>query len=218
MSHKTDLSKHHARIFARAWMDPGYLKQLVADPKAVFRIEGIEVPDDITLRVVVDTPSNINIVLSERASRAVRPRSKTDDDIYAYLATAFKKAQEHASYRKRLLADPIAALTELGAHVPRDMTFTVHIEAEGEQYFIVPLTPKAGVTLKRKSGKGAIEAVSGAGLDPKPTTKPMNMNVNINIDVNVDSQINTNGVVNVNAIAAVTATVFAFAFALIKAP
>lgn len=63
-----------AQIIARAWGDDGFRAQLVADPSAVLRAEGIEVlSTGPRLVVVEDTEEKRHLVLP------VRPTELSDD-------------------------------------------------------------------------------------------------------------------------------------------
>ncbi len=57
-------------LVARAWSDEGLKERLIADPAAVLRENGIEIPYDVELRVVEDGP---------RVRHLVLPASPADD-------------------------------------------------------------------------------------------------------------------------------------------
>jgi Nitrile hydratase, alpha chain len=44
------------QVVARAWSDEDFKRRLLADPRAVLAEHGIDVPDDVEVRVVEDTP------------------------------------------------------------------------------------------------------------------------------------------------------------------
>lgn len=50
-------------IIAKTLQDETFKQQLIADPAAVFKAEGVAMPEGITLRVVADTASVRHLVL-----------------------------------------------------------------------------------------------------------------------------------------------------------
>jgi len=51
------------KIVAKALKDEGFKKQLIADPAATLKAEGVEVPEGKTVKVVEDTGNTQHIVL-----------------------------------------------------------------------------------------------------------------------------------------------------------
>ena len=51
------------RIIVKALQDETFKQQLMADPAAVFKAEGVAMPEGITLKVVADTESVRHLVL-----------------------------------------------------------------------------------------------------------------------------------------------------------
>ena len=51
------------KIIAKTLKDEGFKKQLIADPAAVLKAEGLEVPEGKTVKVVEDTGNVRHIVL-----------------------------------------------------------------------------------------------------------------------------------------------------------
>ena len=58
-----DRTKQWAKIVAKAWADGDFKKRLLADPTAVLKAEGIEVPAGITLKVIENSETTIHLVL-----------------------------------------------------------------------------------------------------------------------------------------------------------
>jgi hypothetical protein len=54
------------RVLARAWQQPVYKQRLMAEPAAVLREEGIEVPVGLQVRVVENTDQVFHLVLPQR--------------------------------------------------------------------------------------------------------------------------------------------------------
>jgi hypothetical protein len=51
------------QIVAKAWQDEAFKKQLVANPKAVFTQEGIDMPAGVQIHVVENTPTLLHLTL-----------------------------------------------------------------------------------------------------------------------------------------------------------
>jgi hypothetical protein len=52
-----------AKIIAKAWKDPAFKKKLFADPKAALKEMGIDIPKNVTVKIVEDTPKSLTVVL-----------------------------------------------------------------------------------------------------------------------------------------------------------
>jgi hypothetical protein len=52
-----------AKIIAKAWRDPAFKAELIANPAAALKAEGIDVPDGITVTVVENTDKQFHLVL-----------------------------------------------------------------------------------------------------------------------------------------------------------
>ena len=63
MTVQTENKKKLARVIAKAWVDEDYKKRLFAEPAAVLKAEGIEVPKGTKLRVIEDAPGEQTIVV-----------------------------------------------------------------------------------------------------------------------------------------------------------
>lgn len=52
------------QIIEKAWKDPDFMAQLLADPKSAIQSSfGVELPEDIELQVVEETPSSYVLVI-----------------------------------------------------------------------------------------------------------------------------------------------------------
>jgi len=63
------------KVIAKALQDEAFKQQLIADPAAVLKAAGVEVPEGKTLKVVADTESTRHIVLP------ARPADLSDEEI-----------------------------------------------------------------------------------------------------------------------------------------
>jgi hypothetical protein len=53
----------YAKIVARAWSDPAFKENLLAEPAAVLAAAGVAVPADLTVKLVEDTDQLVHLVL-----------------------------------------------------------------------------------------------------------------------------------------------------------
>ena len=51
------------KLTERAWKDEAFKKRLFADPRAVLREMGYNVPDSVEIAIYEDTPSKVNLVM-----------------------------------------------------------------------------------------------------------------------------------------------------------
>lgn len=58
--------KDYARIIARAWADEAFKARLLQDPVSVLKEHGVDVSDDVEVRVLENTDQVIHFVLPAR--------------------------------------------------------------------------------------------------------------------------------------------------------
>ena len=51
------------KVIAKAWRDPAFKAELIANPAAALKAEGIEVPDGMAMTVVENTDKQFHLVL-----------------------------------------------------------------------------------------------------------------------------------------------------------
>jgi len=51
------------KIIAKAWRDPAFKAELIANPAAALKAEGLDVPDGVTVNVVENTDKLFHLVL-----------------------------------------------------------------------------------------------------------------------------------------------------------
>lgn len=64
-----------AKIYARAWSDPGYLDSLKSDPGSAFKEAGLHAPDHLTIHVHEESASDAHFVIPQR------PAHVTDEQL-----------------------------------------------------------------------------------------------------------------------------------------
>ena len=61
-----DQAKQYQQIIAKCWADEAFKQQLMADPAATLKQEGIEVPEGVTINVCENTESVAHLVIPQR--------------------------------------------------------------------------------------------------------------------------------------------------------
>ena len=60
---ENDTAPDFAKIIAKAWRDPAFKAELIANPAAALKAEGIDVPAGMTVTVVENTDKLFHLVL-----------------------------------------------------------------------------------------------------------------------------------------------------------
>ena len=64
MAHKHPKDRElEAKIIAQAWKDPRFKEKLLKNPRAAFKEMGLDIPENIQLKVVEDRPNTCTFVL-----------------------------------------------------------------------------------------------------------------------------------------------------------
>ena len=82
------------KIIKKAWADPAFKQQLIADPKpAIAAVSGVEMPQSLKIRVLEDKPGLKNLILP------VNPKSEelSDADLEAVAGGALSKGVQTAT-------------------------------------------------------------------------------------------------------------------------
>ena len=58
-----DTDNAFGKIVAKAWRDPAFKAELIANPAAALKAEGIDVPDGMAVTVVENTDKHFHLVL-----------------------------------------------------------------------------------------------------------------------------------------------------------
>jgi hypothetical protein len=58
-----DWMQQWSKIVDKAWHDDGYKDRLKRDPRSVLKEEGLEIPQDVEIKLVEDTPSVVHLTL-----------------------------------------------------------------------------------------------------------------------------------------------------------
>lgn len=77
------ISQIERQVIAQALIDPAFRDRLIADPKSVMAEKGLEIPDDIQINVVKETPNTYYLVLPAAEIPLSGPGSLTDGQLEA---------------------------------------------------------------------------------------------------------------------------------------
>jgi hypothetical protein len=72
---QADSSAKMQQLLAKCWTDEGFKKQMLADPMAVMKVEGVVPPAGLTIKVVENTNDTLYLTIP------VKPTSLSDDDL-----------------------------------------------------------------------------------------------------------------------------------------
>ena len=72
---KQDSQAAYGKIIARAWRDPAFKMQLMADPRATLEHAGVAVPAGVTVEVMEDSATHVHFVLP------LKPTTELSDEV-----------------------------------------------------------------------------------------------------------------------------------------
>lgn len=145
IEHHGQGKKVAAKIIARAWRDPAYREQLIADPRSTFAASGVHVPEDIPITVAVDSDAQLNVLLAAGpATGKLKPLPAAPDvrSVWAYIDA---RSRADAAFREQLLADPTGTVRGLGLDLAPGTTVVAHVERPDHAIFILPRPPRGRV-------------------------------------------------------------------------
>ena len=126
-----------AKVVARAWVDPEYKRQLLADAKAAITSQlGIDLANTPELVVVENTRERHHVICCTLCS--CYPRAVIG------IPPAWYKSPE---YRSRVVIEPRAVLAEFGTVLPADVEIRVVDSTADMRYMVLPLRPRQSESL-----------------------------------------------------------------------
>jgi acyl carrier protein len=159
-----------ARLIARAWQDADFKSKLLGNPKAAIEQEfGIELPAEMTVTVVEDTPTRMHLALpvnplvppeerqdAEQGETAAPSPRRAHKDLKARLIA---RAWQDADFKSKLLGNPKAAIEqEFGIELPADMTVTVVEDTPTHLHLVLPVNRLVLAEERLTVGAGTIVA------------------------------------------------------------
>jgi hypothetical protein len=159
------IAKKRDRMMARAWADESFKQRLLAEPAAVLREYGVDVPPGRSVKIVENTNQVVYLVLPARARGAEAP------DRWGRLwAQITAQARQDEAFKRRLLSQPAAVLGEiLGQEVPPGLAVTVLEDTDALVHNVLPARPP------RSEGELAeqeLATVAGGGVRSKLDESP----------------------------------------------
>ena len=122
--------RNGARVVARAWVDPGYRKRLLADGTAACAELGYSGPQGEHIVVLEDTAEVHNVIVCTQCSCTAWPVLGLPPDWY--------KSPE---YRARVVREPRPLLREMGLDLPESVAIRVWDTSAETRYMVLPLRP-----------------------------------------------------------------------------
>jgi nitrile hydratase len=120
-----------AQVVARAWVDPAFKAQLLADANAACASLGLDLgATELKLVAVENTPAVHNVIVCTLCSCYPRALLGLPPGWYKSFA-----------YRSRVVREPRAVLAEFGLELPPEVTVRVHDSTADLRYLVVPMRP-----------------------------------------------------------------------------
>jgi nitrile hydratase len=119
-----------AKVIARAWTDPAYRKQLLADGTSAVAEFGFGGPEGHLIIAVENTPLVHNVVVCTLCSCYPWP-------VLGLPPRWYKSAE----YRSRMVAEPRTVLREMGLDLPTDVRIRVWDSSAEARYLVLPERP-----------------------------------------------------------------------------
>lgn len=120
-----------ASVVAKAWTDPSFKDQLLADGRAACESLGISFYDDTSLIVLENTPQVHNLIVCTLCSCYPRPVLGLPPDWYKL-----------KPYRARAVIEPRAVLAEFGTVIADDVEVRVSDSTAMVRYLVLPMRPQ----------------------------------------------------------------------------
>ncbi len=126
--YEKDIGPHYgAKVVARAWVDPGYRRRLLADGVAAIGELGF---GGVDLMVVENTPAVHNLVVCTLCS------------CYPHTLLGLPPVwYKSPPYRSRAVIEPRAVLREFGLELPDSVDIRVWDSSAELRYMVLPLRP-----------------------------------------------------------------------------
>ncbi len=121
---------HGAKMVARAWLDPAYMRRMLANGSMAAEEIGLDV-GALKLVVVENTPAVHNVIVCTLCSCYPRTLLGLPPDWY-----------KSRSYRSRVVREPRAVLAEFGTVIPEHVQVRVHDSTADMRYLVLPRRPE----------------------------------------------------------------------------
>ena len=148
-----------AALVARAWCDPEFKTQLLADASAASREMGFDI-GPMHLIALENTADTHNIVVCTLCSCYPRNLLGLPPDWY-----------KSRAYRSRTVKEPRKVLSEFGVNLPNSMPIRVHDSTADMRYFVIPMRPDGTEDLSQDALAALVtrDSMIGTGIATAPT-------------------------------------------------
>lgn len=149
-----------AKVVARAWSDPAFKAQLLADPKAAIESLGYDVGPAPNLVVLENTDSLHHVVVCTLCSCYPRVLLGPPPDWY-----------KSKQYRGRVVIDPRGVLQEFGTALADDVEIKVVDSTADMRYLVLPPRPTGtdGMSEQDLAALVTRDCMVGVTFPDKPT-------------------------------------------------
>ena len=147
-----------ARVVARAWVDEGFRRRLLADANAALPEVGLSMGGGLQeqrLKVVANTPSAHNVIVCTLCS--CYPIA-----LLGPSPTWYKSE----GYRSRVVRDPRGVLREFGYDVPTGVEITVWDASAESRHMVLPQRPPGTDALSEQELAGLVTRNGLIGVAP----------------------------------------------------
>ena len=153
--------RNGAQVVARAWVDSGFKKRLLADGTAAIAELGFGGRGGDYLQVVENTPTVHNLVVCTLCS------------CYPWAVLGLPPIwYKSAAYRSRVVIDPRGVLREFGLELPKDVEVRVHDSTAELRYLVLPERPAGTEKLKEEELAALVTRDAMIGVAKVAAPKP----------------------------------------------
>ncbi len=129
-----DMLSQIGSIVNKARQDEGFRRNLVANSRqAIESASDIELPDNINISVLEDTPEHIHIKIP---SDSMHPEALSESAPAGLKVMA--RASNDEQFKQRLMSNPKDVLAEEGVEVPAGTAVSVHVDTADQKYLVLP--------------------------------------------------------------------------------
>lgn len=122
----------------QVWSDEALKDRLLSDPKPVLSEFGLEIPDQINIKVHENTATCLNFILPEQAIFEGADPEALDP----VAGKVMKRAWADSEFKTQLLSEPKAAIQDAtGVTLPENMTVNVYENTPEMRHMILPANP-----------------------------------------------------------------------------
>jgi nitrile hydratase subunit alpha len=153
--------RNGAQVVARAWVDAGFRKRLLADGTAAIAELGFGGRGGDYLQVVENTPKVHNLIVCTLCS------------CYPWAVLGLPPIwYKSAAYRSRAVIDPRGVLREFGLELPADVEIRVHDSTAELRYMVLPERPAGSEKMSEEELAALVTRDSMIGVAKVTLAKP----------------------------------------------